>query len=120
MELRPNVYFDRIKESSPSIGSGLYTLSGAPSGFVTFSSVLSDGQYFDYGVTTQSGADWENGRGRYSASGNTITVVTVNASSENGQPIVWASQIKYIFLTADANSIQQIQDDTVYNSLILG
>lgn len=120
MELRPSVYFDRIKESSPSTGAGLYTLGGAPTGFNTFASVLTDNQYIDYGVTDQSGTYWENGRGRYSAAGNTITVVTVTASSNNGQPVVWSNQIKAIFLTADAASIQGIQDDTVYNSLILG
>ena len=120
MELRPSVFFDRIKESSPSIGAGVYTLGGAPTGFNTFASVLSDNQYIDYGVTDQSGADWENGRGRYSAAGNTITVVTITASSNSGQPVVWANQIKVIFLTADSSTLQGIQDDTVYNSLILG
>lgn len=112
--------FDRVKETTYTTGTGAYLCGGAPVGARTFGSVLNDQDIFDYGVTEAGGPAWENGIGRYNTATNTITRVHIYDSSNNNQAVNWGSQFKAIFLTVNAQSFTDLQDDVVLGSLILG
>lgn len=114
------VFHDRIKETSTTTGTGPYNLGGASSGFKTFSSVLTDQQEFDYGVTAIGSPYWENGSGRYNSSTNTITRVTIHSSSNNGLAVSWGNEVKAIFISVNAPSFRAFQDDAVTYALLFG
>lgn len=87
---------DRVKETTTTTGTGFITTSGtAVSGFRTFASVSTTGDYFDYCII--DGTSWEIGRGRNNSS-NQITRDYLIASS-TGSFLNLGSGSKEIFLT---------------------
>ncbi len=112
--------YDRVKETTYTTGTGAYLCGGAPVGARTFSSTVYDQEIFDYGVTEAGGPGWENGIGRYNTATNTVTRVHIYDSSNNNQPVNWGAEFKSIFLTVNAQSLTDIQDDVILGSLILG
>ena len=75
---------DRVQETTSSTGTGTLILSGAVSGFQSFSAV-GDGNTTYY--TIVSGTDWEVGIGTYTSSGFTLSRDTVYDSSAAGSKI---------------------------------
>lgn len=112
--------FDRVKETTYTSGTVAYVCGGAPVGARTFASVLNDQDIFDYGVTEAGGPGWENGIGRYNTVTNTITRLHIYDSSNSNQAVNWGAEFKSIFLTVNAQSLIDMQDDVVLGSLILG
>lgn len=111
---------DRIRELTNSAGTGDYILEGAFTGFRAFGAVCGDQDTFDYGVTEQGGPRWENGRGRYNASNNSITRIAVQTSSNNGAAVNWGTETKAIFMSFNAASILKLSEESVVNSLLFG
>src|SRR5512136_476662 len=72
---------DRVQETTNTTGTGTLTLAGAVSGFQSFAAI-GDGNTTYY--TIVSGADWEVGKGTYTASGTTLSRDTVLTSSAGG------------------------------------
>lgn len=95
-------YFDRVKESSTTTGTGNISLGGAISGFITFSSVFSNGSNMYYCIADQSASNWEVGVGTYNTSGNTLSRTTVLASSNSGSKVNFTSMSLFVFCTAAA------------------
>ena len=56
-------FYDRVKETSTTTGTGSITLSGATTSFRTFSSVLPNGSPFYYCIDGGSSLEWEIGLG---------------------------------------------------------
>ena len=82
---------DRVRDTTTTTGTGALTVSGsAPSGYSTFSGVLSTGDTFYYAVQHQAASEWEVGLGTYS-SANTITRTTVYSSSNAGSAVNFSS-----------------------------
>ena len=53
---------DRVKDTSTTTGTGSITVSGAsPTGYRTFSTVLSAADTFYYCIQSQTTAEWEVG-----------------------------------------------------------
>lgn len=75
---------DRVKETTTTTGTGTVTLTGAPSGYQSFS-VIGNLNTTYYAIT--SGNDWEVGIGTYTASGTTLSRDTVLESSNAGSKI---------------------------------
>ena len=94
---------DRVKESTTTSGTGNITLGGAQNGFVTFSSVLSNGDTTYY--TISDGNNWEVGLGTYNSSGNTLTRTDANVlqstNSDNRISLSGSSADVFITLPAD-------------------
>lgn len=120
MDSPQKVRYDRVKETTYTTGTVAYVCGGAPVGFRTFLSVIPDGSIFDYGVTEAGGPGWENGIGRFNTATNSIERVVIYDSSNSNQPVNWGMEFKSIFLTVNAQSFIDVQDDSVLNSLILG
>lgn len=93
-------FFDRVKDTTTTTGTGPYTVSGTPpTGFKTFADRLSVGDTF-YGVIA-AGSEWVSGIMTYSAA-NQITVTTVLASSNADAAVSFSAGTKDIFLMVDA------------------
>lgn len=86
--------FDRVQESTTTVGTGTVTLGGAISGFKSFSTVLANGDRVAYTILLNT--DWETGEGIYT--GSTLSRDTVFSSSNadalvnfpSGSKLVWA------------------------------
>lgn len=98
-------YFDRVKETSTTTGTGALSLAGAVSQFIAFSSVYSNGDTFYYCIADQNGTNWEVGLGTYTSSGNLLTRTTVYASSNSGSAVNFTSAALYAFTVLAANAM---------------
>ena len=96
------VVADRVKETTTTTGTGAITLAGAEVNFVTFSSVLSDGDTTYYAIVDDSNLDFEIGLGTYATSGNTLTRTTVLASSNSGSAVNLSAGSKDVFINYPA------------------
>tara|TARA_R100000951_G_scaffold115137_3_gene122266 strand:- start:295 stop:1368 length:1074 start_codon:yes stop_codon:yes gene_type:complete len=97
------VVADRVKETTTTTGTGAITLAGATTNFVTFSSVLSDGDTTYYAIVDDANTDFEVGLGTYASSGNTLTRTTVLASTNSGSAVNLSAGSKEVFITYPAD-----------------
>jgi hypothetical protein len=105
-------FFDRVKETTTTTGTGDVTLAGAVTQFRAFSSVFSVGdEQIPYAVVGQTGGEWEVGYGTYSAS-NTLRRDAVIASSNANAFVNFSSGTKDVFVTISA------QDATIEGRVI--
>lgn len=95
---------DRVQETSTTTGTGTFTLSGAVSGFQSFSAI-GTGNTTYYAIV--GGTEWEVGLGTYTSSGTTLSRDTVLASS-TGSKVSFSAGTKNVFVTypADKSSYQ--------------
>lgn len=95
-------FFDRVKETTTTSGTGDIALAGAVTQFRAFSSVFSIGdEQISYAVIGQTGSEWEVGYGTYSAA-NTLRRDAVIASSNANAPVNFSSGTKDVFVTISA------------------
>jgi len=94
---------DRVKETTTTTGTGAVSLGGASSNFVTFSSVLSDGDTTYYAIVDSGNTAFEVGLGTYASSGNTIARTTILSSSNSGSVVDLQSGTKFIFCAFPAD-----------------
>jgi hypothetical protein len=109
---------NRVQETTTTTGTGTVTLSGtAPTGFQTFSSVMSNGDTTYYQIT--DGTDWELGVGTYTATGTTLARTTILESSNSGSAVDWGAGDKDILMVLPAQKIVDPSDvfDGAYSSL---
>jgi hypothetical protein len=99
---------DRVKDTSTTTGTGSITVSGAaPTGYRTFSAVLSAGDTFYYCIQGQTTAEWEVGVGTYT-SANVFARTTVLASSNGGSAASFSAGTKNAFITLAAAKTLQL------------
>ena len=98
---------DRVRDTSTTAGSGSFSVSGtAPTGYRTFSAVLSVSDTFYYSIQHQTLNEWEVGLGTYS-SANTFARTTIYSSSNAGSVVTFSAGTKDVFITmAAARSLQ--------------
>ena len=82
------VVADRVQETTSTTGTGTLTLSGAVSGYQSFSTI-GNGNTTYYAIV--SGTDWEVGLGTYTSAGTTLARTTILKSSAAGAAISVAS-----------------------------
>ena len=99
---------DRVLDSSTSIGTGAFVVSGTPAaGYQTFSSVMSVGDTCYYSIQGQTTSEWEVGLGTYS-SANTLARTTVYSSSNSGSAVTFSAGTKNVMLTMAASRSPQL------------
>jgi hypothetical protein len=109
---------DRIRDTTTSAGTGSITVSGtAPTGYLTFSAVLSVGDTFYYAIQGQGTSEWEVGIGTYS-SANVFARTTILSSSNSNTIVTFAAGTKDVFITLAATRTLQL--DSSGNSPALG
>jgi hypothetical protein len=92
---------DRVKETTSTVGTGTYTLSGAKTGFRAFSSVMANLDTCYYVCT--DGTGWETGLGTLSSGKLQRTVVY--GSSNFGAAVNWSAGTRDIFIAFPAQGL---------------
>jgi len=93
----PIARVDRVKEQTTTTGTGTITLNGtAPTGFRIFSGNIADGYTVRYLIANSDQSEWEVGEGIFTASGTTLTRVTVFASSNSGSLVNFSAGTKEV------------------------
>jgi hypothetical protein len=100
---------DRVLEKSSTTGTGSYTLSGTLPGFVTFSSVCSNGDtcvYYSEDVDANGipSGDWEIGVGTW-GTGGTLDRTQILTSSNANSAVSWGTGTRRIAITLDTSQI---------------
>jgi len=99
---------DRVLDSSTSIGTGAFVVSGTPAaGYQTFSSVMSIGDTCYYAIQGQTTSEWEVGLATYLVA-NTLTRTTIYSSSNGGAAVVFSAGTKNVMLTMAASRSPQL------------
>ncbi len=103
------VLFDRVMETAATTGTGTFTLAGAVTGYVTFTSVLSNADTVYYGIWNQSVlGEWEVGLGTFTTSGTTLARTTPLASSNGGAAVNFSAGTKNVWGDAPAVVLRKI------------
>jgi len=89
---------DRVRENSTTTGTGTLTLSGAVSGFQTFSSAIGNTNTTYYAIVM--GTEWEVGLGTVGA--GTLSRDTILESSNAGSAVNFSAGTKDVFCTYPA------------------
>lgn len=98
---------DRVKELSSTTGTGSLTLSGAPSGYRAFSSVMSSGDTCYYAISHQSQAEWETGLATFT-SPSTLARTTIHSSSNGNAAVNFSAGTKEVVITITASELGQV------------
>ena len=93
------VIADRVKETTTTTSTGVYTLNGAKLGFQSFAAV-GNGNTTYYVCT--DGVDFEVGIGTFTASGTTLSRDTILESSNSDNPVDWSAGSRDVFVTVPA------------------
>jgi hypothetical protein len=99
---------DRVLETSASVGTGAFILSGAKTGYQAFSDAFEDGDLVHYCIT--DGTDWETGVGTFALGALTLTRTLVRKSTNANAAVVFAAGAKDVFCTATADAISRKRD----------
>ena len=105
---------DRVRENSTTTGTGTLTLSGAVSGFQTFSSAIGNGNTTYYAIV--NGTEWEVGLGTVGA--GTLARTTILESSNAGSVVNLSAGTKDVFCTYAAE--KGLYLDASNNAIALG
>ena len=105
------VLANRVKETTTSPGTATATLSGAVSGYQSFSAGIGANNTTYYTIADQSGTNWEVGYGTVGAGGTTLARTTVLASSNSGSLVNFASGTQNVWCDYPSNKAV-IQDST--------
>jgi hypothetical protein len=97
---------DRVQETSTTTGTGTLTLSGAASGYQSFSSAIGNGNTTYYAIS--NGTDWEVGIGTVGS--GTLSRDTVLESSNAGSLVDFSAGVKTVFCTYPAERSVNTQD----------
>ena len=103
---------DRVQETSTTTGTGTFTLSGAVTGFQSFS-VIGNANTTYYAIV--GGTEWEVGLGTYTLSGTLLSRDTILESSNGGTAVNFSAGTKNVFVTYPAEeSVYQDATGTAY------
>jgi hypothetical protein len=103
---------DRVQETSLTAGTGTLTLSGAVSGFQTFSTAIGNGNTTFYTIYDSTAYDWEVGIGTVGAGTLARTTVLSNSAGTTSQ-ISFAGNVKSVFCTYPAEKSINYDDNGV-------
>jgi len=95
------VVYDRVKETSVTVGTGTIVLAGALSGYQSFA-VVGNGNQTYYTIADQAGANWEVGIGTYYSGNVSLSRDTIFSSSNANSAVSFTSATKDVFITYPA------------------
>jgi alpha-tubulin suppressor-like RCC1 family protein len=98
---------DRVKETSSANGAGNITLSGAVTGFQSFSSAIGIGNTCYYVIENPNADEWEVGIGTISDA-TTLVRTTILKSSNSNSVVTFTSGTKNVFVSFPADQIADL------------
>jgi hypothetical protein len=96
---------DRVRESNVISGTGNVSLGGAMAGFLTFASVMNNGDTTWYALVDNIANTWEVGIGTWNT-GNTLSRTTVTASSNSNNLVSFGGNVCDCFMDVPAVKLQ--------------
>lgn len=102
---------DRVQETSSTAGTAPMQLAGASANFITFSSVMANGDTTYYAIIDQVNSAWEVGLGTYISATNSLGRTTVYASSNANTIVTFAAGTKYVYIDALAARLNMLAAD---------
>jgi len=87
---------DRVQETTTTTGTGTLTLSGAVTGYQSFSAIGNANTTY-YAIYAPGGTEWEVGIGTYTALGTTLSRDTVLSSSNSGSLVTFSAGTKNVW-----------------------
>ena len=105
-------YYDRIKDTSTTTGTGAVTLSGtAPTGYQTFANRYAVNQIFTYAIVGTS--EWETGEGYLSASTTLVRESPADGSSGLATLVNFSAGSKDVFVTPIAHFMMDVNSGAI-------
>ena len=95
------VVFDRVKESSNTVGTGTVVLAGAQAGYQSFAVVGNNNTTY-YTIAGQTTSDWEVGIGTYYTGNLSLSRDVILASSNSNAAVSLLPGTKDVFITYTA------------------
>jgi hypothetical protein len=92
---------DRVRETSTTTGTGTFTLSGAITGFETFSNAIGNTNTTYYAISNQANGEFEVGLGTVGA--GTLSRDTIISSSNSDAAVDFSAGTKDVFCTLPAS-----------------
>ena len=93
--------YDRVQETTATVGTGTVSLAGAATGFAGFSDVFSNAETTYYTIVSGNDA-WETGVGTFTSSGDTLSRDTVLANSAGTTAKITLTGTSTVFCTYPA------------------
>jgi hypothetical protein len=94
------VVSDRVRETSTSVGTGPFAVTGAFTGYTTFAAAIGNGNSTYYTITNDAAGQWEVGVGTFSA--GSVSRDLVLTSSNSGALVNFSAGSKEVFVTLPA------------------
>jgi hypothetical protein len=108
-------YYDRIKETSTTTGTGNFTLDGASSGFNTFSSAHSVNDYVFYTIINQK--DWtEREQGLGKLTGSTTLQRLMPKSPFSSSAVNFSAGTKIVYIASGSSYINMASEFFIFGS----
>ena len=111
---------DRVKESSTTTGTGVFSIGNAVTGFETFAAGVGNSNTTYYAIVHQTANEFEVGLGTLNGDSSTITRTTVISSSNSDSAVNFSSGTKDVFCTFPASKTMDMvlttQGDVPYAS----
>ena len=101
------LFYDRVKETTTTTGTGDITLAGAVNQFVSFSSRYAVGDLFRYAIVGQTGTEWEGGEGTLLTT-TTFRRLRIFVSSNADAAVNFSAGTKDVFVTIPADYMNKI------------
>ena len=111
---------DRVKETSTTTGTGVFSIGNAVTGFETFAAGVGNSNTTYYAIVHQTANEFEVGLGTLNGDSSTITRTTVISSSNSDSAVNFSSGTKDVFCTFPASKTMDMvlttQGDVPYAS----
>jgi len=96
---------DRVKETSTTTGTGVFSIGNAVTGFETFSAGVGNSNTTYYCIAHQDQDEFEVGLGTLNGDSSTLTRTTVISSSNSDSAVNFSSGTKDVFCTIPASKL---------------
>ena len=96
---------DRVKETSTTTGTGVFSIGNSVTGFETFSAGVGNSNTTYYCIAHQDQDEFEVGLGTLNGDSSTLTRTTVISSSNSDSAVNFSSGTKDVFCTIPASKI---------------
>ena len=96
---------DRVKETSTTTGTGVFSIGNAVTGFDTFAAGVGNSNTTYYCIAHQDQDEFEVGLGTLNGDSSTLTRTTVISSSNSDSAVDFSAGTKDVFCTIPASKL---------------
>jgi hypothetical protein len=113
---------DRVKETSTTTGTGVFSIGNAVTGFDTFADGVGNSNTTYYCIAHQDQDEFETGLGTLNGDSSTLTRTTVISSSNSDSAVNFSSGTKDVFCTLPASKLifEDGSNDVAFGGAVTG